>query len=238
MTQYLKQIALQPSPSSEQTYPFNIPGLKPGLHIEINRPILVIAGENGVGKSTLVSAIAQRSGFNASGGNQHHYFGDDETNPLSELLTLSWQQKTRRGFYLRADRLADFQRYLNDISSDDPSIFNGYGGSKLSEHSHGESLFALYEHHFHKGLFILDEPETALSFSRQLALVSILNTLVADHDAQFIVATHSPVLMSIPNAQLFAIDHTGIHQTTLAETDIYATSKLFFDAPERFHKHL
>ena len=238
MAIFLNKIALTVPPDAPGQYPFNVASLQAGCSIDVASPFLVLAGENGAGKSTLLAAIAQASGFNASGGNQHHTFGDESHSPLVDMLTLGWSQKVRRGFYLRADRLADFQRYLDGISADDASIFNGYGGTRLSEQSHGEGIFALYQHHFSNGVFFLDEPETALSFTRQLALVSTMNHLVENHDAQFVLATHSPVLMSIPDAQLIYLDDTGTHQRAFADTELFKTARLFYEAPERFHQHL
>lgn len=238
MAVFLKTINYCSPREVPDSYPFNIPALRRSFSLETDKSILVLAGENGVGKSTLLSAVAQQSGFNPSGGNHHHHFGRETFNPLLDAVRLQWIKKVRHGFFLRADRLADLQRYIDKIAVHDPAILQSYGGAPLSHCSHGESMLAFAQYHFRNGIFFLDEPDTALSFKSQLSLVSILKDLVERHKAQFVIATHSPVLMSIPDAQLILMDRSGLTRTTFDATETYKMARVFFDAPERFHQHL
>ena len=146
--------------------------------------------------------------------------------------------KVRRGFYLRAEKFAYFSDYLDELSQQDPSIFDGYGGKSFKHKSHGESFFSLFSAQFHKGIFLLDEPETALSPKRQIEFLALIRNLASSGKAQFIIATHSPIIMSIPEAQVLQMGEAGVKEMPYRDTEHFQAAKLFLDCPERFHAEL
>jgi predicted ATPase len=193
-------------------------------------PVTVLTGENGVGKSTLVEAIAVAFGLNAEGGSTGalHVTRASES-PLGDHLQLvRGAGAPRRGFFLRAETMHGFYTYLEDA---------GIGGP-LHERSHGESFLALVSERTHlRGLWILDEPESALSLSGCLALLGLLRDLVAE-GSQVILSTHSPVLAAFPGARLLELGAWGIRESAYDDLDLVRTWRLFLDAPERFLRHL
>ncbi|MEP6764826.1 MAG: AAA family ATPase, partial [Gemmatimonadaceae bacterium] len=169
-------------------YPFNIPILREDFELEFTTPVTFLVGENGSGKSTILEALAWSAGFNAQGGSRDNHFADStDGHALGRALQLSWRQRTTEGFFLRAETFFNFSTHLEEVGS----TFHRYGGESLHTKSHGEAFLALFENHFEDGLFLLDEPEAALSPQRQLALLAIIHRLTANLGAQFIIATHS-----------------------------------------------
>lgn len=161
-------------------FPFTIPAFQRGkLQLDFERPITIIVGENGTGKSTLLEGIADLCGFNLSGGNRNHMFNRDRDQPtIASALRGSWLPKVTRGFFLRAESFFNFGHYIDrlDHSGGDPRA--PYGGKSLHEQSHGESFLALFTNKFHgQALYILDEPEAALSPRRQLEFVKVMRML-------------------------------------------------------------
>jgi predicted ATPase len=201
------------------TYPFSVPTIASLPEIAINSRIVFFAGENGSGKSTLLEAIAGHYGFGPEGGNRNFSSNTTDSNhsidPLTRALRLSFDKRTGAGFFLRAES------FFNTASAiDNLGIQDGYGDRSLHAQSHGESFFTLLVHKFQRnGLFLLDEPEAALSPQRQLAfLVLIHDTLRSYKDAQFIISTHSPVLLGYPDAQILSFDEGQLHQIDYEET--------------------
>ncbi len=138
------------------------------------------------------------------------------------------------GFFLRAETFFNFASYLESVGS----TFLAYGGKSLHRQSHGEAFLALFQHRFEDGLYLLDEPEAALSPQRQLAFLTILHELTAKKVAQFIIATHSPMLLTFPGAAILSLDGGEIRSVTYQETDHYRVTKDFLNTPERFYRHL
>lgn len=232
---FLTQIELRDERTIPGQYPFNLPIVKDGFSLTITTPITFLVGENGSGKSTLLEALAWSAGFGAQGGNRDHQFVEDsEGHALGRALWLGWRQRTTEGFFLRAETFFNFATHLEEVGS----LWHLYGGESLHLKSHGEAFLALFEHRFEDGLFILDEPEAALSPQRQLAFMSILYQLTANLQAQFIIATHSPMLITFPGATVLSLDDGVVTPVDYRETGHYQLTKHFLEAPERYFRTL
>jgi predicted ATPase len=215
-------------------YPFNIAAFAAGIDLDFSAKVTFFVGENGSGKSTLLEALAECCGFDPEGGSRDHKRAHlVERSELAKALRLSWQPKTSEGFFLRAESFYNFAAYLDTVSN-----LRAYGGKSLLAQSHGESFLALFENRFEQGLYVLDEPEAALSPQRQLAFLKIIHDLATPAHAQFIIATHSPILLSYPGATLYSFGARGIHRVAYQDTDHYRVTRDFLNAPERFFKHL
>lgn len=198
--------------------------------------VTFFVGENGTGKSTLLEAIAVAYGFNAEGGTRNFLFSTNETHSeLYRFLTLSKSKYAKDGFFLRAESFYNTASYIDQI---EPPLMKNYGGTSLHKQSHGESFLSLVQNRFGgNGIYILDEPEAALSPSRLLVLIAQINTLV-QKDSQFIIATHSPILMAFPNAHIYQLSENGIETVSYKETEHYQLTKSFLENPERMLKYL
>jgi predicted ATPase len=234
---FLKRLSFLQERVQPDEFPFTIPAFQRGkLTLDFERPITIIVGENGTGKSTLIEGIAGQCGFNLSGGNRNHvYASDQNSSPLSQALRLSWLPKVTRGFFLRAESFFNFGHYVDNIPPDS-SCANPrepYGGKSLHEQSHGESFLALFTNKFRgQAIYILDEPEAALSPRRQLEFLKVIRMLELEGDSQFIIATHSPILMAYPRAQLLMFDGRVIREASLSETPHYQLTRNFVMNPK------
>src|SRR5262249_10394281 len=147
-----------------EKYPFTIPAFNNGIDIDIKRPVTFFVGENGSGKSTLLEAIAYHCGFNLEGGTRNHNYQTRDAEPeLAKYLRLSWAPKVTRGFFLRAESFFNFATHIEQLAAGDQQLLRSYGGKSLHEQSHGESFLSLMTNRFSAGIYILDEPEAALS---------------------------------------------------------------------------
>ena len=215
-------------------YPFNIRAFSHGIDLSFRSHVTFVVGENGSGKSTLLEAIAECCGFNPEGGNRdHHYAAFADRSALAQALRLSWQPKVTQGFFLRAESFYDFATYLETVSD-----FRAYGGKSLHQQSHGESFLALFVNRFEQGIYILDEPEAALSPQRQLSFLRIIHDLEKSGHAQFLISTHSPIILSYPGAVLLSLDGDSIQEVAYTETSHYLLTRDFLNCPERFFKTL
>ena len=198
------------------------------------KPVTFFVGENGTGKSTLIEAIAVGMGFNAEGGSRDHSFSTrNSCSELSDLLTILKSLPPADGFFLRAESFYNTASYLEETSS-----MKRYGGVSFHERSHGESFISLVENRFEgHGLYILDEPEAALSPMKIMSLISLIDDLVK-RESQFIIATHSPMLMAYPNSEILEFSDSGIRKARYRETEHYRITKMFFDDPERMIRYL
>ena len=231
---FLRHIESLPEKVDPSRYPFDVRAFSSGINLAFHRPVTFLVGENGSGKSTLLEAIAECCGFNPEGGNRdHHRAVFAERSPLAQALRLTWQPKVTEGFFMRAESFYNFATYIEGVSD-----LRAYGGKSLHAQSHGESFLALFAHRFEQGLYILDEPEAALSPQRQLTFLSIIHELTASGHAQFLIATHSPIILSYPGAVLFSLDGDAIQEVAYRETKHYLITRDFLNAPERFFKHL
>jgi len=234
---YLREIKLK-SPPAEDSYLNEIGALrylKEHGSLSFSQPVTFLVGENGTGKSTILEALAVALGFNAEGGSRDFNFSTFDQQPeLAQLLTTVRVAYPADGFFLRAESFYNAATYLQQVDSN----LKRYGGRSLHEQSHGESFLALVKNRFEgKGIYLLDEPEAALSPQRLLSLLILIDQLVKQ-DSQFIIATHSPILMAYPQATIYQFDEAGIEEVTLQHTASYQISKQFLDDPERMIHYL
>ena len=210
--------------------------------LELDAPVTFLVGENGSGKSTLLEAMAVASGFNAEGGTRNFAFSTRATHShLGEYLTVAKRRYPRDGFFLRAESFYNVATNIDEMDEEpsfSPRLIDSYGGVSLHAQSHGESFLALVQNRFGgQGLYLLDEPEAALSPSRQLTLLGEMHRLVA-RDSQFIIATHSPILMAYPGARIYLLSEDGICRTAYRETEHYQLTRRFLEDPERMLRYL
>lgn len=231
---FLHRVESVPEKFDRTRFPFDLRAFSRGIDLEFRTPVTLFVGENGSGKSTLLEAVADCCGFNPEGGNRDHQRAVFADRPqLAQALRLSWMPKVTDGFFLRAESFYNFASYIEAVSD-----MRAYGGRSLHAQSHGESFLALFAHRFEKGIFILDEPEAALSPQRQLSLLKIVHDLTAQGHAQFLIATHSPILLAYPGAVIFDLDGDSIQPIRYEDTRHYLVMRDFLTSPERFFKHL
>lgn len=239
---FLREVSLKTKPDNLDDFPFSIPSLHSGnLHLDFTAPITFFVGENGSGKSTVMEAIAVGCGFNPSGGSRNNIYDYKPTeSSLAHHLRLIWNFKMTQGFFLRAESFFNFATHIDDLREGPKgeNAYEPYGGGSLHEKSHGESFMALFENRFKSGIYLLDEPEAALSPKKQLVFLARLHELLKTGEAQFIIATHSPILLSYPNANIYSFDENGIKDIQYEETEHFQVTKDFLIAHECFYKHL
>lgn len=229
-TRFIKKVELKKTSIIKNEYYSKIPVIKNFSDLEFNYPITFFVGENGSGKSTLLEAIAIAYGFNPEGGSLNFRFQTKNTHSsLSDFILLSKGVRAKDGYFLRAESFYNTSSYIEDIYETEPArLIQSYGGN-LHECSHGESFMSLIQHRFRgNGVYILDEPEAALSPQRQLALILRINELVNDN-SQFLIATHSPILLGMDNAQIFTFDKPKLETIFYEDTDSFTITKLFLE---------
>jgi predicted ATPase len=262
---HLQAISLKPAARKQTNFPFNLPLIKNFAELSFTAPVTFFVGENGSGKSTLLEAMAAGANLAAIGGDD---IARDETlrhaRSLGKQLKFTWRSKTHRGFFLRAEdffnfarRLQTTMRELEKIADDFEDEYSGYAlglakgsvlgqrqqlieryGRDLDANSHGESFLKLFQARFVPGgLYLMDEPEAPLSPQRQLALLAMLKEMVA-REAQFIIATHSPLLMAFPNAQIFSFDQPPVRAVAYDDVEHVALTRAFLNNPHAFLRHL
>jgi predicted ATPase len=232
-TQYVERVSLRRDiVDSFARYPFNLPALRGFERLDLHPKVTFIVGENGSGKSTLLEAIAVALGFNAEGGTKNFRFGTRASHSeLHEYLRIArGYKKPRDGFFLRAESFFNVATEIEALDADPapaPRVIDSYGGKSLHEQSHGESFLTLLAQRFGgHGLYILDEPEAALSPARQLAVLQRIHDLVMQ-DSQFIIATHSPILMAYPDAAIFQCSGEGIAPVAYEDTEHFRVTRDF-----------
>ncbi|HEX4677605.1 MAG TPA: AAA family ATPase [Gaiellaceae bacterium] len=228
---------------SFDAYPFAIPAIRHLTELGLGSDVTLLAGENGSGKSTLVEAIAVALGFNAEGGSRNMSVSTrDSHSSLHECLrVVRGARSARNGFFLRAESFFNVATHIEQLDQEPAGgvpIIEAYGGTSLHEQSHGESFLALILNRFGpNGLYILDEPEAALSLRGNLALMRRMHDLVGE-GSQFIVATHSPILLGYPGARIYVLTDDGITEAQYEETEQYELTRSFLDDRERFLHYL
>ena len=238
---FLRQLRRKPLPPSVGAeYPFTIPALRNLETLTFSSPVTFLVGENGSGKSTLLEAVALLWGFNPEGGSRNASFSTADTHStLAQWLTMvRGPRRPRDGYFLRAESFYNVATYLETVERDSPVPFRSYGGTSLHHQSHGESFLALLSNRLGgDGFYLFDEPEAALSPSRQLSVLSLLGQLVRQ-GSQFLIATHSPILMAFPQAQILLLDEEGIRPVAYEETEHYQITRAFLQNPQRMLREL
>jgi predicted ATPase len=231
---FLRHVSTSADPVDRSRHPFSIRAFSRGIDLELRSRVTFFVGENGTGKSTLLEALAECCGFDAEGGSRDHLReARAERSALAQLLRLSWLPKVSDGFFMRAESFYNFASYIDHVSN-----LRAYGGRSLHAMSHGESFLALFVNRFEHGIYILDEPEAALSPQRQLAFLGIIHELESPGHAQFLISTHSPILLCYPGATIFSMDGDSIREIDYRDTEHYKVTREFLNAPERYLRHL
>jgi predicted ATPase len=229
---YLRRVWLVPEKVERwDDYPFCLPLFRQkSFEITFDDAMTIIVGENGVGKSTLLEGIAEHAGFGLAGGSRDHVGATRVTEAsLAKVLQLSWLPKVTRGYFLRAETFFSFARYVIDAA-----VGSGPPPDWL-DMSHGEGFLAFFEDRcMQQGIYIFDEPESALSPSRQIEFLKLLRRMRERGHCQVIMATHSPILMGFPDARLLRLTPDGFEPTTLRETDHFRLMREFCADPDVF----
>ncbi|MBV8272406.1 MAG: AAA family ATPase [Cupriavidus sp.] len=219
-------------------YPFSLPVVRALDAIDLHPRVTFFVGENGSGKSTLLEAIAVALGFNAEGGSRNFSFATRASHSqLHEYLRIAkGVRRPRTGYFLRAESFFNVATEIERLDEEPglgAPVIESYGGRSLHEQSHGEAFLTLLTERFGgQGLYILDEPEAALSPARQLAVISRLHDLVRDR-SQFVIATHSPILMAYPDACIYQCSARGIEPIAYEDTEHYQITRDFLVDPQR-----
>ena len=239
---YLRAVRLlRDDVTAFDAYPFSIPAIRTLGELALDPKVTFLIGENGSGKSTLIEAIAVLAGFNPEGGTKNFKFATRRSESALHgfMRPVRGVRRPRDGFFLRAESYFNVATELERLDGGSGQLIEAYGGVSLHEQSHGESFLALATNRFHgHGLYILDEPEAALSPQRQLTLLAIIHDLVEARSSQFVIATHSPILMAYPGATIYRLGTDGIAQIAYEDTEHYTITRDFLNAPERFFKTL
>ncbi|MBS1987751.1 AAA family ATPase [Candidatus Dependentiae bacterium] len=238
------KIVLQTSTDVNQ-YPFSLNIIKNLKEIVFPTQVTFFVGENGTGKSTILEAIANKAGFGSEGGSKNINFKTSEEKTyagvqgLAENITLSWRYKPKYGYFFRAESFFNVANHIDYLARIDHKAYAPYGGKSLHEQSHGESFLSFFKNSLSdNSFFILDEPEAALSPQRQLSLMVIINELCKNSHAQFIIATHSPILLAYPNATIYSCDSEILKSISYFDTEHYQITKRFLDNPGHYMHHL
>ena len=263
---FLRSVAL---PEAGETFPFDLPVLREAPRLALDAPVTMLVGENGSGKSTILEAVAWAAELPMAGSVER--LDADRSlahvGPLGDALQLSWERKTRRGFFLRAEDFfgyvkaqnamklelrtdaerirrenrhlpeKELQRILGPYMGSVAATDARYGGD-LDGRSHGESFIAFFKGRITgPGLYLLDEPEAALSPLRQLAFLTLIADAVA-RGAQFLIATHAPILMACPHARIYALDGERIAPTEFDDVEHVQILRSFLASPEAYLRHI
>jgi predicted ATPase len=236
---YLKRIWLDPSRIPDRkTYPFCLPFLQDDFELNFESAITIIVGENGTGKSTLLEGVAVLAGYDEAGGGKgympvdHSKAMEEMGGTLSKALRASWLPKITNGWFFRAESFFSVARYLDEVANEP-----GSGGRPpdFLSHSHGEGFLRFFEERCQRqGIFIFDEPESALSPSRQIEFLKLMRRMEESTICQVVMATHSPMLMAYPNARLLRLSKYGLEPVTVEQTDHYKVMREFCDDPAGF----
>lgn len=241
--QFVRQMSLkEESAALPNHFPFSLPVIQKLGKLSFHPNVTYIIGENGMGKSTLLEAIAVALGFNPEGGSRNFSFSSFESHSdLHEHIRIvRGGNRPRDGYFFRAETFYNVATNIEEMDREGygQKIIDSYGGKSLHEQSHGEAFFAAFMERFSgKGLYILDEPEAALSPIRQLSMLARIDELV-EESSQFIISTHAPLLMAYPDAKILQLDAAGVEEIRLEETQHYSIMKQFFEDRGRLLHHL
>ena len=243
-TPFLYKISYNPPKSCDIShYPFSISLFQRTINVDVREKVLFLSGENGTGKSTLLELLAYECGFNVNGGNKNHIYKEQrrDADSLLPYIKFHWRKQPHDGFFMKAESLYVFADFIDEQAREfgGREAYSYYGGQSLHDQSHGEAFLSLFTNRFDKkGIYILDEPEAAMSPQRLLTFIALLRDLTKDKEVQFIISTHSPILMSYPYSQLYYIITSGISEMKYTDTEHYQLTKDFLNSPDRYFKHL
>jgi len=237
---YVREIVLdRDKVGSFESWPFSLPVVRTFSSLKLHPKVTFLVGENGSGKSTIIEAVAQAMGMNVEGGSKNFRFSTRvHESPLGDFLKIvRGFEREKDTFFLRAESFYNVATEIERLDRIKPSfgkpLIDAYGGRSLHKQSHGESFFALFQRRFKgNGLYLLDEPEAALSPKRQLEFLAILHSY-CNNGAQFVIATNSPLIMAYPNAWIYVLDGEAIRQVPYLETEHYLVSRGFLSNPQR-----
>ena len=241
---YLQRIFLSPSKECDQSrFPLSLPFVR-GLDLTFRHPVTFLVGENGSGKSTFIEALAELCRLPVSGGGRNELgapHAPQSASPLAPFLSASFARKPPDGYFFRAEFQAHFATLLDARRADPDFLGNPYaryGGRSLHARSHGEAFLAMFSTWMSPGIILMDEPESALSPQRQLALLVQMAELVAHRNVQLVIATHSPILLTFPDAILISFDDNRLSEVRIQDTAHYQITRGILENPERYWQHL
>ncbi|WP_418791720.1 AAA family ATPase [Phosphitispora sp. TUW77] len=218
---------------TEHHYPFNLQIFHSTKEIEFNTPVTFFIGENGTGKSTLLHAIAKKCGIYIWKEPEHT--SDKYSEQLYRYIQVHWAGEPVSGSFFASERFQYFAQVVDRTAITDPGILKYYGGEHLTTKSHGQCNMAYFKSRYKiKGLYFLDEPETALSPKRQLELLKVIDEMSKSGHAQFLIATHSPILMALPGSTVYSFDDIPIRQARYEDTDYYQIYRDFLNNREKY----
>ncbi|SDL93289.1 AAA family ATPase [Sediminibacillus halophilus] len=242
-TQFIKSVTWNGEriPATNR-FPFYLPAVRSLEEVDFHPTITILVGENGMGKSTLLEAVAIAYGFNPEGGTLHFNFSSyDSHSELDRYIRLvKGVKRPTDSFFFRAETFYNVASNIEELDKGPGGgkVIDGFGGRSLHKQSHGESFFAAFLHRFRgNGLYILDEPEAALSPLRQMSMLARIHELI-EQGSQFIISTHSPILMAYPGAKILQLTESGIEEVRLEDTSHYTIMKQFFEDKDRLLHHL
>ena len=234
---FVKKVIFNPEfPFDPEVYPFTIPAVLAIPSIDFHPQVTFLVGENGSGKSTIVEGLAVRSGFCAEGGTKNFNFSTKSTESSlhKHIEVVRGPYREEMGFFLRAESFYNVATQVDELG-----VRGFYGGISLHAQSHGESFMALIENRFQpRGLFILDEPEAALSPQRQIELLRLIHDYSGNQGSQFIIATHSPILMAYPHSTIYKLNQDGLQPVEYEKTDHYLITLDFLENVNMYRKIL
>ncbi len=222
---YITSVSIDWDALEDDSYVAAIPALRTMGELAFEGNLTFFVGENGTGKSTLLEAIAVASGFNPEGGTRNYRFSTyRDVSGLSEAIRLArGMERPRSGYFFRAESFFNVATQARSYWGPRESVFG-----RLHEQSHGESFLAFFQEFPHEGLYLMDEPEAALSPQRQLALLRQIAAM-ARNGAQFVIASHAPILLGTPGAHILSFDGGRIHEVAYEETESYQVTELFIN---------
>ncbi len=240
INQYIREVKINKSEIEDiNKYPFSLPIIKNLNRLKFHPKVTFIVGENGSGKSTLLEGIAVSYGFNPEGGTKNFNFStyDSHSNLHKYITLIKGIKRPQDSFFLRAESLYNVASNIDELDSEEAignKIIDSYGGKSLHNQSHGESFFSIFMNRFSQnGIYILDEPEAALSPSRQMMMLTRIHELV-NKGCQFIISTHSPILMAYPDSIIYEIMDDEIKRVEYEETENYQITSEFLNNKEQF----
>ena len=234
---HLKNVTLHPERyPTKDSYPFYLPILQNTRQVILEKPVTLFAGENGTGKSTLLEAIAVACGIHIWRNTERSRPGyNPYEDKLHRHISVEWKNGRVPGSFFSSKIFQYFAEVLDEWAAADRGQLNYFGGKSLTTQSHGQSLMSFFSNRYQiKGIYLLDEPETALSPKSQIILLTLIRNMIDDGHAQFIIATHSPILLACPDATIYSFDHCTVETVGYEETDHYQLYKSFMEDRNKF----